>query len=167
MWHLIALQHENASRSLLTSTFAGALALLLTASSVIAQQLGTAEEAKAMLDRAIVALKSNEAIALSEFNDPDNKQFHDRDLYIFCYKTSDGAITAYSSPALLGIDIRTLDFEGDPLGKRAYDGVMNSPPGTFVTIDYNFPKPGATLPAPMQFLETRLDNEACGISYYK
>lgn len=143
------------------------MALLLSAASVIAQQLGTAEEAKAMLDRAIVALKSNEAIALSEFNDPNNKQFHDRDLYVFCYKTSDGTITAYSSPAPLGVDIRTLDLEDDPLGKRAYEGVMNSPPGPFATIDYNFPKPGRTAPVPMRFLEMRLDNEACGVAYYK
>jgi cytochrome c len=53
--------------------------------SVSPQQLGTAEQAKAMLDRAISALKSNEATALSEFNDPNNKQFHEHDLYVFCY----------------------------------------------------------------------------------
>jgi hypothetical protein len=159
-------QHRNLIRNLL-ATLAGALALLLTAVSVIAQQFGTAEEARAMLDRAIVDLRSNEAVALSEFNDPNNKQFRDRDLYVFCYKTSDGAITAYSSLALLSVDIRTLDIEGDPLGKRAYDAVVNSPPGTLATIDYDFPKPGTNVPVPMQFLETRLNNEACGVAYYK
>jgi len=160
-------QHGNESRSWFASTFAAALVLLSSAASVIAQQLGTAEEAKAILDRAIVALKSNETIALREFNDPNNKQFRDRDLYVFCYRTSDGAITAYSSPALLGIDIRTLDLEGDPLGKRVYNAVINSAPGIFATIDYSFPKPGTTIAAPMQFLETRLNNEACGVAYYK
>jgi hypothetical protein len=160
-------QHGNVSRSLLALALAGALALLLSAASVMAQQLGTAEEAKAMLDRAIVALKSNETVALGEFNDPNNKQFRDRDLYVFCYKTSDGTITAYSSPALLGVDIRTLDLEGDPLGKRAYDGVMNSPAATLATIDYDFPKPGTNAAIPMRFLETRLDNEACGVAYHK
>jgi hypothetical protein len=44
---------------------------------------------------------------LSEFNDPNNKQFHDRDLYVFCYNKSDGKITAYESPALLNVDVRT------------------------------------------------------------
>jgi len=53
--------------------------LVLSVGSVSGQQLGTAEEARAMLDRAISALKSNEATALSEFNDPNNKQFHERD----------------------------------------------------------------------------------------
>ena len=78
------------------SLFAAAittLVLLWSAELVSAQQLGTAEEAKEMLDRAISALKSNEATALSEFNDPNNKQFHDRDLYVFCYNMSDGKIT--------------------------------------------------------------------------
>jgi hypothetical protein len=145
----------------------GALALLLGAAPVIAQQFGTAEEAKAMLTRAMIALKSNEAVALREFNDPSNKQFRDRDLYVFCYKTSDGAITAYSGPELLGVDIRTLDYDGDPLGKRAFDGAVSSPPGTFATVDYNFPKPGGSVSAPMQFLEMRLDDEACGVAYYK
>ena len=76
-----------------------ALVLLWSAASVSAQQLGTAEDARAMLDRAVGALRSNEATALSEFNDPSNKQFHDRDLYVFCYNLSDGKITAYESPA--------------------------------------------------------------------
>jgi len=40
------------------------LVLLWSAESVSAQQLGTAEEARAMLDRAISALKSNEATAV-------------------------------------------------------------------------------------------------------
>jgi cytochrome c len=66
-----------------------ALVLLWSAASVSAQQFGTAEEARAMLDRAIAALKSNETTALNEFNDPSNKQFHDHDLYVFCYNLSD------------------------------------------------------------------------------
>src|SRR5262249_12316886 len=120
----------------------GITALILSVASASAQQLGTAEEAKAMLDRAIGALKSNEATALSEFNDPNNKQFHERDLYLFCYDMSDGKITAYESPALLNVDVRTLALKDDPIGKRAYEAVQNAPEGSIITIDYKFPKPG-------------------------
>lgn len=61
---------ENAmSRNLFAAAF-GALALLWSAALVDAPEFGTAEEARAMLDRAIAALKSNEATALSAFNDP-------------------------------------------------------------------------------------------------
>jgi len=143
------------------------LLLLWTVASVTAQQLGTAEQARAMLDRAISALKSNEATALSEFNDPNNKQFHERDLYVFCYDISDGKITAYESPALLNIDVRTLALQDDPIGKRAYDAIENAPEGSIVTIDYKFPKPGTTEPVPKQTLETRIGNQACGVTSYK
>jgi hypothetical protein len=102
---------------------------------LFSQQLGTAEEAKAMLDRAVTALKSDEISALSEFNRLNDKQFHDRDLYVLCYKLSDGGITAYSSPALIGVDIRTLTLRDDPIGRRVYDAAEHSPPGTFVTVE--------------------------------
>ena len=120
-----------------------------------------------MLDRAISALKSNEATALSEFNDPNNKQFHDRDLYVFCYNMSDGKITAYESPALLNVDVRTLALKDDLIGQRAYEAVQNSPEGSVTTTDYNFPKPGTTEPVPKQTLETRIGNQGCGVTYYK
>jgi hypothetical protein len=57
----------------------GITALMLSVAPVSGQQLGTVEQARAMLDRAISALKSNEAAALSEFNDPNNKQFRASD----------------------------------------------------------------------------------------
>jgi hypothetical protein len=53
------------------------LASFARVGSMAAQQLGTPDEAKAMLDRAIVALKSDEPGALSQFNDPSDQQFHD------------------------------------------------------------------------------------------
>jgi len=120
-----------------------------------------------MLDRAVAALKSNEVEALSEFNDPTNKQFQDRDLYVFCFGMADGKITAYSSPALLGTDIRTLKLKDDPIGQRAFDAVANAPEGSVVTIEYRFPKPGTTAPVAKQSLETRVGDQGCAVAYYK
>ena len=145
----------------------GITVLILTVAPVSSQQLGTMEQARAMLDRAIIALKSNEATALSEFDDPNNKDFHEHDLYVFCYGLTDGKITAYESPALLNVDVRTLALKDDPLGKRAYEAVQSAPEGSIVTIDYNFPKPGTTEPVPKQTLETRIGNQGCGATYYK
>jgi len=145
----------------------GITALMLSVAPVSGQQLGTVEQARAMLDRAISALKSNEAAALSEFNDPNNKEFGASDLYVFCYDVSDAKITAYESPALLNIDVRTLALKDDPIGKRAYEAVQAAPEGSIVTIDYTFPKPGTTEPAPKQTLETRIGNQGCGVTYYK
>ena len=73
-----------------------------------------------MLDRAIAALKTEfKATALSEFNDKNNKQFHDRDLYVFCNNMPDGKSTATANAALIGTDVRTIKFKDDPLGQRS------------------------------------------------
>ena len=144
-----------------------AVVLLWNAAAVSAQQFGTADEAKAMLDRAISALKTNEATALSQFNDPGNKQFRDHDLYVFCYNMSDGKITAYESPALLNVDLRSLSLKDDPIGQRTYDAVQNAPDGSVVTVDYNLPKPGTTVPAPKQTVEARVGEQSCGVTYFK
>lgn len=155
------------SRNLFASA-AVALTLLCSASMAsAAQQFATAQDARAMLDRAVAALKSNETAALSAFNDPNTKEFHDRDINVFCFRLSDGTITAYSSPGLLGIDIRTLALKDDPIGKRTYDTVATAPEGSVVTMNYNFPKPGTNGPAAKQSLEARVGDEACAVGYFK
>jgi hypothetical protein len=158
-------EHAVSRRSLILAL--AAVTSFLRAASIAAQQLGTADDAKAMLDRAIAALKSDEPGALRKFNDPSDKQFHDFELYVFCFDASDGKITADSSTGLLGIDIRTLRLKDDPLGQRAYDTVQNAPQESVRTMDYSFPKPGTTEPAPKQFLETRVNNQGCGVAYYQ
>ena len=71
-----------------------------------------------MLERAVAALKSNEATALGEMNDKNNKQFHDRDLYVFCVTMADGKLTTTANPKLIGTDARTLKAGDDPSVKE-------------------------------------------------
>jgi hypothetical protein len=144
-----------------------AVVLLCNAVAFGAQQLGTADEARAMLDRAISALKANEDTALSQFNDPSNKQFREHDLYVFCYNMADGKMTAYESPALLNVDVRSLSLRDDPIGKRTYEAAENAPEGSVVTVDYKLPKPGTTVPAPKQTVEARVGKQSCGVTYFK
>jgi Single Cache domain 2 len=140
-------------------------AVMVTAGAALAQQLGTAAEAKAMLDRAVTEFKAGEAAALAKFNDKDNKQFRDRDLYVFCFNTSDGNFTAHPNATLMGTDIRALKVKDDPLGQRIYDQVKE---GTVTTVSYNFPKPGTTEPAvPKESYITRIGGQGCGVGYYK
>jgi len=141
-----------------------AAALLWGAAFAQAQQFGTAAEAKAMLDRAIAELKANEAAALAKFNDKDNKQFRDRDLYVFCFNTSDGKFMAHPNPALMGTDIRALKVKDDPLGQRIFDQVKEA---TVSTVSYSFPKPGTTDPVPKESYVTRVGSQGCGVGYYK
>jgi len=143
----------------------GMLLLVLSADLANAEQFGSAEEARAMLDRAVTALKSDEVRALRAFSDPNNKQFHDRDLYVSCFNTSDGKFTAFPGPGMIGIDVRTFKFGDDPIGQRAFDAIQSAPEGAVATMDYNFPKSGK--PALKQSLETRIGNKGCGVAYYK
>ena len=147
-----------------------ALATLILAWSttlLFAQQLGTAEEARSMLDWAITALKSNERTALSAFNDQNNRQFHDRDLYVFCFNMSDGKVTSYSAAFLIGADVRTLTLVNDPIGQRAYDTVRNAPEGKIATLQYKMQRPGTIEPATKLSFETRIGNQGCGVTYYE
>lgn len=141
-----------------------ALALLWSAASADAQQFGTAEEAKAMLEHAVAALEANKATALAEFNDKTNKQFHDHDLYVFCFNMTDGKTVAHPNPALMGTDVRAFRFKDDPLGQRLFDAAK---PGTVTTVDYTFPKPGTIEPVPKQSFVTRISDLGCGVGYYK
>jgi hypothetical protein len=95
-----------------------ALAMLWSAVSIGAQQFGTAQEAKAMLERAVTALKANQADALSEFNNKSNKQFHENDLYVFCFNATNGNTLAHPNPVLISTDIRAFKFKGDSIGQR-------------------------------------------------
>ena len=151
--------------------FRTGLALTLTAGMlaasttiVAAQQFGTAAEARAMLDRAVVEMKADEAAAVAKFNDKDNKQFHDRDLYVFCWRASDGMFTAHPNAQLAGTDMRNLKVKDDPLGKRIYDEAKE---GTVTSVNYNFPKPGTTEPVPKESFVTRVGGQGCAVGYYK
>ena len=58
-----------------------------------AGQYGTPEEAKAMLEKAVAAVKQDKAKALDMFNKGEGG-FKDRDLYVSCANASDGIVTA-------------------------------------------------------------------------
>jgi hypothetical protein len=151
-------------RKIILASALAAVTLLWGAPFASAQQFGTATEARAMLDRAITELKASEAAAIAKFNDKENKQFRDRDLYVFCFNTTDGKFMAHPNPALMGTDMRALKMGDDPLGQKIFDQVKD---GTVTTVTYNFPKPGTTDPAPKESYITRVGNQGCGVGYYK
>ena len=131
-------------------------------------QLASPADGKAMLERAIAALKANEPAALKAFNDEKNKEFRDRDLYVYCFSLPDGNITAYQSPVMIGTNVKELKIPpNNPVGQRAYDAVAKASEGEIVSFTYDFPKPGIKTPAPKETLEARVGKQACGVSYFK
>ena len=129
---------------------------------------GTADEAKAMLEKAVAAVKADKAQALDMFNKGEGG-FLDRDLYVFCSTNSDGKIVAIGNPnakQLIGKDVRTLkDPTGKAFGEELYAGEQK--PG-ITEVSYVFPRPGADkTPVPKVSLVTSVGDLGCGVGYYK
>ena len=155
-------------RTLIIGVVSGA-ALTLSA-AVFAQQgqLGTAQEARAMLDKAVTAVKADRDVALAMFNKGEGG-FKDRDLYPFCFRSGDGKGVAGPVSVPAGTDTRTLkDPNGKAFGLELY-AAAQKPEGQVTEIsDYMFPKPGTTAPAvPKVSFVTRVGDLACGVGYYK
>jgi hypothetical protein len=136
----------------------------LTAIASAQPSLGTAAQARAMLERAVTALRADPAAAIARFNRADGG-FRDRDLYVACFDTGSGIVKAHIDPKQLGVDVRTMkQADGHPFGQLLLNAAR---PGTMATVDYLYPKPGSTTPSPKQSFVTRVGNTACLVGYYK
>lgn len=155
-------------RSVMISALTAAALALST--GVLAQQgqLGTAQEARAMLDKAVAAVKADEAVALAKFNKGEGG-FRDRDLNTFCFRISDGKVLASPLAVPAGTDVRSLkDPNGKTFGVDLF-AAGQKPEGQITEVgEYLFPKPGTTAPNfPKVSFVTRVSDLACGVGYYK
>lgn len=140
---------------------AAATLLIGSASTVFAGSFGTSDEAKAMLEKAVVALKANKADALAKFSKGEGG-FKDRDLYPFC-GGPDGVFTAH--PSLVGKSLKELkDKAGKPLGKEIYAAAKE---GAIGEVSYMWPRPGTTEPVQKQSYVTKIGDQVCAVGYYK
>ena len=123
---------------------------------------GTADEARAMLIRAIVEVKTDKARAIAKFNHND-RQFRDRDLFVFCFDGQDGKFTAHE--AMVGADVRTFrDRTGRSFGDQMY---QNAKDDQVVEVAFMAPVPGSTEQAPKRSYVTRIGDQVCGVSAYR
>ena len=148
-----------------------AAVIALSPAAFAQQTRGTAAEAKAMLIKAIAAVKADQAKALDMFNKGEGG-FRDRDLYVFCAKASDGTLVAIGNPNLkqaLGADVRAgQNSSGRAFGEEIY-AAMQKLEGQISEVSYVGPTPGADdrLDAKVS-LVARADNDlGCGVGYYK
>jgi hypothetical protein len=137
----------------------------LTASlgTALAEVAGTEQEARAMLSRALAALKENEAGALASFT-AGAPGFKDKDLYVFCVDPS-GVVTANGGhPDHIGLDTHTeIDSQGKNIGAAI---LAAAKPGAISTATYMYPKPGSSEPALKSALIGQVDDQICGVGYY-
>ena len=154
----------------IAATLAAVLVLSPTVFGQQPSQYGNADEAKAMLVKAVAAVKADKAKALDMFNKGEGG-FLDRDLYVFCFNITDGKEVAVGNPNakhLLDQDGRTYkDATGKAFGLEQLAAAQN-PEGQFTEVHYMFPKPGAdTTPVQKVSFTTRVDDLVCGVGYYK
>lgn len=148
-------------RALLMIAFVGST-LSGFASSAYAAEFGTAEEAKAMLKRAIVALKADKLGAINGFNYND-PPFRDRDLFVFCFNAGNGKFTAHE--AFVTMDVRTLrDANRKAYGAEMYKDAQQ---GRITEVVFISPVPGSTELATKRAYVTRIDDQICGVSAYE
>jgi hypothetical protein len=146
-------------------------AVLMFSPTAFAQQAGgTADEAKAMLMKAVAAVKADKAKALDMFNKGEGG-FLDRDLYVFCENVSDGITVAMGNPnekQLIGQDGRARkDSTGKAYGLELY-AAGQKPEGQITEVNYMREKPGPNkTPVPKVSFVERAGDIFCGVGYYK
>jgi len=153
-----------------TFMIAVASAAVFTLSTTAFAQ-GTATEAKAMLEKATVAVKADKATTLDTINKGEGG-YLDRDLYVFCFNIGDAKVvaTGSSNPTarkVMGEDSRTLkDATGKMYGADLYAAAAKE--GQITEVSYMFPKPGAdSTPVAKVSLVTKVGDLGCGVGYYK
>jgi len=135
--------------------------VLAFASPLFAGEFGTAAEAKAMLEKAVAAVKANQADALAKFTKGEGG-FKDRDLYPFC-GAPDGNFTAH--PSLVGKSLKELkDKAGKPLGEEIY---AKAKEGTIGEVSYMWARPGTTDLVQKVSFFTKIGDQVCAVGYYK
>ena len=136
--------------------------LSVTLEPTRAAEYGTADEAKAMLERAVAAVKEDKAKALDMFSKGEGG-FKDRDLYVWC-ADSDGIVTAtpYWNKGEQVKDIKGK--HGAPFGETV---MQNATEGTIKETTYWWPRPGTDKPLEKTIFYTKVSDQICAVGYYK
>ena len=127
-----------------------------------AAEYGTAEAAKAMLKKAVVAVTEDKARAFEMFKSGTGG-FRDGDLYVFCANASDGALTAH--PTMKGEHLQDIKGKkGFPLGQEI---MKKAEQGTIKSVTYWWPRLGTDTPLEKTTFYTKVGDQICGVGYYK
>ena len=126
-----------------------------------AAEFGTEGEAKAMLEKAVAAVKKDAKAALAMFTKGEGG-FKDRDLYPYC-GGADGMFTAH--PKLVGQSLKDLkDKTGAAFGAEMYAKAKD---GEIIEIPYMWPRPNETEPVQKVVFVTKIGDQICAVGYYK
>jgi signal transduction histidine kinase len=145
--------------------FAGLLLAAGTtkAADTVSAGKGSPQAARAMLERAVAAVKANEPKALADFRS-GAAGFRDQDLYVFCARL-DGTVDAHVDPKQIGRNIKDLyDVDGVAFGQEM---MAIAREGEIKAVSYMWPEPASHTPKNKLTFFTRVTNQMCGVGYYK
>ena len=143
-----------------------AISLGLLSIPALAADKGTADEAVAMVKKAAAKIKAEgKEKAYAAFADPTNKEFHDRDLYIFVYDLNGINVAHGNNPKMVGKNlIEMKDLEGKPLIREMVEIAKNKGNGW---VEYKWPNPvSKSVEAKSSYVE-RVDDVLVGAGIYK
>jgi hypothetical protein len=155
----VSIYGKQLSGSLIVVLAAIALSGTVTLASA-ASKFGTSAEAKALLTKAVAAVKANKSEAIDKFNSGADG-FKDRDLYVFCI----GPDWISTAGPTKGQNVKDLkDKNGKMLGKALMSAAKE---GKFSKVQYMWPRPGTTKAIKKVSFVTKVDDQVCGVGYYK
>lgn len=139
--------------------------LAFSHSAVAASDKGSADEAVALVKKAVAYIKANgKEKAFAEFNNPSGS-FKDRDLYIFVMEMN-GVISAHGvNPKLIGKNLTGMKDVDDKQFTKSFIDVANSKGKGWV--DYKWPNPTTkAIEAKSTYIE-KADDIVVGCGIYK
>ncbi len=143
-----------------------AAAVALTfAGIVMADDMATPDEAKAMSQKAQAAVNEMGADDAFAAFAADDGGFKDKDLYVFCMDM-DGVMLSHAvKPELVGKNLLDFNKYGDELFKNMVKVAQDSGEGW---VDYNWPYPGTDeVKAKTSYIMTNDGDFFCGVGAYK
>ncbi len=149
----------------LRRAFAALVLCAFAGFAVAAGEYGTPAEAKAMLEKAVAALKADKAKALADMT-AGTSGFKDRDLYPFC-AGPDGNFTAH--PKLVGQSMRNLVDKSTPPKPIGQEFYKDAQEGKISEVTYMWPRPNDPENKPVEKVAyvTKAGDQVCGVGYYK
>ena len=124
---------------------------------------GTADEAKNLLENAVIAIEQNKNEALAAFT-AGHQRFKKKDLYVFCFDAETGEIRAHGArAAMIGKNVKDhIDKTGNKFGLKLFSNAME---GEIRQVDYMWPRPVMTEQSPKSSFITRVEGLGCGVGY--
>jgi signal transduction histidine kinase len=138
-----------------------AVPLLLATTALYAQEYGSPEEAKAMLESTVTQMKADKEQTIQQIN---NGEIKENDLYPYC-GGPDGQFTAHPDPQVRAMSLQDLkDKEDKAFGQELYEKAEE---GEVAEVEYMWTRPGEEEPVQKVAYVTKVDDQVCAVGYYK